>query len=116
MVLPALAGPPPMARRWSSRSWRANIMSDMRYAPYSAAWNFAGFPALALPMGLRRDGLPASVQLVGPPESELRMLAVAAQMEQAAPWRAHAPTWPRVGVGSAEVEPGVSADMADRAG
>jgi amidase len=61
------------------------------------AWNVAGFPALVVPMGQRRDGLPVAVQLVGPPGTELLLLAVAAQLEQVAPWRPHAPSWPRVG-------------------
>lgn len=97
LVTPVLAGPPPAAARWSSRSWRANVATCFRYAPYTAAWNLAGLPAMAVPMGVRRDGLPASVQLVGPPGSELEMLAVAEQLERSARWRPHAPGWPRVG-------------------
>ncbi len=95
IMSPALAGPPPAAARWSARSWRTNMGTCLRYAPYTAAWNFAGLPAMAVPMGVRRDGLPASVQLVGPPGAEVLLLAVAAQLEQAAPWRPHAPSWPR---------------------
>jgi amidase len=99
MLLPTLAGPPPRAERWSAKSWRGNMWANLRYAPYTGAWNVAGFPAIAVPMGVRGDGLPGSVQLVGPPGSELLVLAVAAQLELAAPWRPHAPSWPRVDVG-----------------
>jgi amidase len=55
---------------------------------------------------VRPDGLPLAVQLVGPPGSELLLLAVAGQFEVAAPWRRHAPTWPRVGepAGGASIE------------
>ncbi|MER7004626.1 amidase family protein [Dactylosporangium sp. NPDC000555] len=95
LVTPALAGPPPVADRWSGRSWAANMVSNMRYAPYAAPWNFAGFPALVIPAGVRDDGLPVAVQLVGQPGSELLLLALAGQLEQAAPWRRHAPGWPR---------------------
>jgi len=97
MVTPTLAGPPPPAARWSERSWRANMGTCLRFAPYTAAWNFAGLPAVAVPTGVRRDGLPASVQLVGPPGAEQLLLAVAGQLEEAAPWRPHAPGWPRLG-------------------
>jgi len=100
IVSPTLAGPPPAAMRWSARSWRTNMGTCLRYAPYTAAWNLAGLPAMAVPMGVRRDGLPASVQLIGPPGAEALLLAVAAQLEAAAPWRPHAPSWPRVGLGS----------------
>jgi amidase len=97
MLTPALAGAPPRAEGWSGRSWRANMTSNIRYAPYAAPWNVAGLPALVVPVGLRPDGLPVAVQLVGPPGSELLLLAVAGQFELAAPWQRHAPTWPREG-------------------
>ena len=45
--------------------------------PLGAAGNVAGLPALALPMGLV-DGLPRSLQLVGPPLAEARLLSAGA--------------------------------------
>jgi amidase len=98
LITPALAGPPPVAARWSARSWASNVLTNARYAPYAAPWNIAGLPAVAVPAGVRPDGLPAAVQLVGPPGSELTLLAVAGQLEQVAPWRRHAPGWPRAEV------------------
>jgi amidase len=97
MLTPALAAAPPRAVAWSGRSWWANMAANMRYAPYAAPWNIAGLPAVVVPMGTRPDGLPLGVQLVGPPGSELLLLAVAGQIELAAPWPRHAPGWPRVG-------------------
>jgi amidase len=96
LVTPALATAPPAAEHWSARSWRANMLVNARYAPYEAPWNFAGFPGLVVPVGVRADGLPVAVQLVGPPGAELLLLAVAGQIEEAAPWRRHAPGWPRM--------------------
>jgi amidase len=95
LVTPALATSPPSATDWHNRSWRANVLSNLRYAPYAAPWNVAGFPALVVPMGVRTDGLPAAVQLAGPPGSELTLLALAGQIEAVSPWRRHAPGWPR---------------------
>jgi amidase len=69
--------------------------TSMRYAPYGAPWNMAGLPAIVVPVGVRPDGLPLAVQIVGPPGSELQLLAVAGQFEVANPWRRHAPGWPR---------------------
>jgi amidase len=97
MLAPALAATPPPAVAWSARSWAANMLANVRYAPYAAPWNVAGFPAVVVPAGTRPDGLPLGVQLVGPPGSELVLLAVAGQIELAAPWQRHAPGWPRVG-------------------
>jgi aspartyl-tRNA(Asn)/glutamyl-tRNA(Gln) amidotransferase subunit A len=48
--------------------------------PLGAAGAVAGLPALALPMGFA-DGLPLSVQLVGPPLSEARLLSVGALLQ-----------------------------------
>jgi amidase len=95
LLMPALAGAVPAAERWSARSWRANITTCVRFAPFAAPWNVSGLPALAVPLGTRADGLPTAVQLVGPPGAEGRLLAVAAQIEAAQPWPRHAPGWPR---------------------
>jgi amidase len=97
LITPALATAPPRAKSWSGQPWAANMLACARYAPYASAWNLAGFPAVVVPSGVRPDGLPAAVQLVGPPGSELMLLAVAGQLEQLAPWRRHAPGWPRAG-------------------
>ncbi len=97
LVTPALAAAPITAEGWSRRGWRANLMANTRYAPYAAPWNVAGLPAMVVPAGTRHDGLPVGVQLVGPPGSELTLLGLAGQLELAAPWRRHAPGWPRVG-------------------
>lgn len=45
-------------------------------------WSVTGLPAIALPTGLSRDGLPLSVQLVGAPLAEDRLLAVAQWCER----------------------------------
>ncbi|GHJ45955.1 putative amidase AmiB2 [Catellatospora sp. TT07R-123] len=95
LLTPVLAGAPMKAATWHRRSWLANVVANTRYAPYAAPWNIAGFPAMTLPMGVRPDGLPAAVQLVGPPGTELLLLAVAGQIELASPWRRHAPGYPR---------------------
>jgi amidase len=95
LVTPAVAGSPPAAVDWHARSWRANLLAAMRFAPFTAAWNVAGLPAVVVPMGVRPDGLPVAVQLVGPPGSELTLLGLAGQLEQASPWLRHAPGWPR---------------------
>jgi amidase len=95
MVSPVLARSPLTARQWHRRGWLPNLLANMRYAPFAAAWNITGLPALTVPVGVRADGMPATVQLVGPPGTELLLLSVAGQMELASPWRRHAPGFPR---------------------
>ena len=90
LLTPALAATPPPAEGHSARSWRRNILTNVRYAPYAAPWNIAGLPAIVVPVGIRPDGLPVGIQLVGPPDSELLLLSIAGQLEVANPWTRHA--------------------------
>ncbi|HEX6683197.1 MAG TPA: amidase [Candidatus Limnocylindrales bacterium] len=94
LMTPVLTRAPIAAKQWHRRGWLPNLLANMRYAPYAAPWNITGFPALTVPVGQRPDGLPATVQLVGPPGTELALLAVAGQLELASPWRRHAPGFP----------------------
>jgi Asp-tRNA(Asn)/Glu-tRNA(Gln) amidotransferase A subunit family amidase len=50
---------------------------------FCAPWSFAGLPALALPSGLSRDGLPLGIQLVGPALQDAGLLAVSRWCETA---------------------------------
>ena len=47
--------------------------------------NLAGHPAISVPFGSGRDGLPVGVQVLGPLLSEARLIAVSAVLEAAAP-------------------------------
>lgn len=53
---------------------------------FTAIWNVFGNPAAAVPCGFSRGGLPLSAQLIGPANSEPRIVALAAQVERARPW------------------------------
>jgi aspartyl-tRNA(Asn)/glutamyl-tRNA(Gln) amidotransferase subunit A len=51
------------------------------------AGNLAGLPPLAVPMGLDAQGpLPVSLQLVGRPFGESRLLSIAAAYQGATDW------------------------------
>ena len=60
------------------------------FTPYTAIVNVTGQPAISLPLYLGPDGLPTAVQLVGSPTREDVLLALATQLEAAAPWPATA--------------------------
>jgi amidase len=91
LLTPVTTGPPLAARPWHERSFAANVVANARWAPWAAAWNLAGLPALVLPVGIRPDGVPAAVQFAGPPDAEQRLLWLAGELERRAPWRRHAP-------------------------
>jgi aspartyl-tRNA(Asn)/glutamyl-tRNA(Gln) amidotransferase subunit A len=50
-------------------------------ADFTALANIAGLPALSLPAGWSDDGLPVAVQIIGRPESEATLLALAARLD-----------------------------------
>lgn len=114
VVAPALGGPPPLAGVSAVRTRRISATTVLGAGSSALAWSLTGLPALVLPLGVRRDGIPAAVQLIGPPGTELRLVALAAQWEQArqaaaqqeqtrpdlahrrtTEWPARAPGWPR---------------------
>jgi amidase len=94
LLTPGLAQAPLPSVRWGQRSWLRNIRASSGYAPFCAPWNLAGWPAMTVPAGVHpRSRTPLSVQLVAPPGNEARLLAVAAQIESAAPWQRIAPMY-----------------------
>src|SRR5947208_3684767 len=62
--------------------------------PYTLPFNLSGNPAMTLPCGRVRDGLPIGLQLIGPHLSDARLLRAAALFETARPWAAERPTVP----------------------
>ncbi|MFF7210725.1 amidase [Streptomyces sp. NPDC008238] len=74
--------------RHTVRSWLRELFA---YGPFTAAFNVSGHPAVSLPLGQSREGLPVGVQLVAAHGREDLLLAVAAQLEQAVPWRDRRP-------------------------
>jgi amidase len=93
LLSPVTTGPPLPARPWHERSFLVNVTANARWAPWTAAWNLAGLPALVLPTGTRPEGLPLAVQFVGPPGAEGRLLWLAGELERQQPWRRYAPVF-----------------------
>jgi amidase len=61
------------------------------FTPFTPVFNASGQPGISIPLYEGQDGLPLGVQLVGRPAGEGRLLALAAQLEAARPWRARRP-------------------------
>jgi amidase len=86
VLTPAIAGPPPAVATWQGRGAAVTWQGNAQRYPFSALWNHLGNPAMAVPAGFDTAGLPLSVQIAGRMHEEARLLALAAQIEEARPW------------------------------
>jgi amidase len=59
------------------------------------AMSIVGLPALSIPCGWTRDGLPVGIQIVGPRLSEAIILKAATAFEMLAPWKGRQPSFHR---------------------
>jgi amidase len=85
LLVPALAERPPRIGTIDG-SDPENFERAIAFAPYAGLFNVTGQPAITVPAGLGADGLPTTVQVVGPPLGEDTLLQLAAQLEVARPW------------------------------
>ena len=93
LVTPTQAAPPPEIG-WISSTPEEPYRSFVRSAPYGVCtlpFNMSGQPAISLPLHWTPDGLPVGAQLVAAYGREDILLAVAAQLEEAAQWSKRRP-------------------------
>ncbi|AXK80760.1 amidase [Pseudolabrys taiwanensis] len=66
---------------------------DMRasWVPYLNMFDLTGHPAVSVPCGVSRDGLPLGLQIVGPWYADAKVLAAALAFETAQPWAQRIP-------------------------
>ena len=92
LLTPALAQAPPESRRWSAGGWATTMAVNIRFAPFAAPWNVAGFPAITIPAGIHPvSDTPVAVQMVTRPGGEALLLGIATQIESLMPWPRTAP-------------------------
>jgi amidase len=90
LITPTLTGSPAPIGRWDGAGWLKTALGTAKWI-YTPAWNLPGLPTASIPFGSDDNGLPIGLQLVGPAGSELRLLGLAAQIEQLRPWPQQAP-------------------------
>jgi aspartyl-tRNA(Asn)/glutamyl-tRNA(Gln) amidotransferase subunit A len=58
---------------------------------YTSIWNLVGLPACVVPSGFSQEGLPVSIQIVGKPFDDARVLQIARAYERATSWHTRRP-------------------------
>lgn len=92
VLTPTLATlPPPVGALRDDADPAADFEAQKRFTPWTSAWNVTGMPAVSLPLHWSGDGLPVGVMLAARPAEEPLLLALAAQVEAAAPWAERRP-------------------------
>ena len=86
LVTPVMGGTALPVRRWEGRGALQTVLGMSRFYPYCVPWNHLGNPAMAIPAGFSKDGMPLSIQVVGRPGDEATLLSLAAQIEAERPW------------------------------
>jgi amidase len=69
----------------------APVTEIVAMAAFTAVYNITGQPAISLPLHQAASGLPVGVQVVAGPWRESQLIRVAAQLEEAAPWKGRHP-------------------------
>jgi amidase len=89
ILCPTLAGPPIDIGLISlSRQDREAMIRDIvAFAPFTQLANQTGQPAMSVPLYWTPDGLPIGVQFYGRFGDEGTLFRLAAQLEEAAPWK-----------------------------
>jgi amidase len=72
----------------------ADFERNKQYAAFPAVYNVTGQPAVSVPLWWTASGLPIGSMLVGRPADEATLISLAAQLEEARPWRhRHPAVW-----------------------
>ena len=90
-LTPTLALPAIPLGAFDSGSAETTVERYMAFSPYTRVANMTGAPAMSVPLHWTPEGVPVGAHFMGRIWDEATLLGLAAQLEQAAPWRERRP-------------------------
>lgn len=84
MLCPTMPSPTPSLAQMASYGEEPEVLNAI--LRYTAPFDFSGSPTLTLPNGVAEDGMPTSMQIVGPALSEAVLLRAGAAYQAATDW------------------------------
>ncbi|MEQ9815625.1 MAG: amidase family protein [Azospirillaceae bacterium] len=93
LEMQAVACPPFAAGRRTVGTIAGREISFYGWSPFSAPFNLTGQPAISIPAGQTRSGLPVGLQLVGSRFADRQLLRLAATLELLNPWPTEPPAF-----------------------
>ncbi|MEV0920081.1 amidase family protein [Streptomyces sp. NPDC049967] len=85
-LAPTLARPTPPLGTLDTAQPESIYRHASVYSAFTSVYNVTGMPAMSVPFGHDGQGLPLGVHFGAPLGGEGVLLALAAQLEEAAPW------------------------------
>jgi aspartyl-tRNA(Asn)/glutamyl-tRNA(Gln) amidotransferase subunit A len=92
LIIPTTPDPAARIEADASQGARASLALSVRYTRCTNPFNLLGFPALSIPCGLSRDGLPIGLQVVGRPFDDATVLRVGHAYQQLTDWHKRQPS------------------------
>jgi amidase len=86
LLTPTIPHPPREAGRYDGHGWIYATLGAGNTTPFTIPWNVTGQPAMSVPAPSLHEGLPMGVELVGRPNDEATLIALAAQLEAEVGW------------------------------
>lgn len=93
LVLPTYLHPTIRIGEWVDLTPEETLQKIISWVAPCPPFNATGQPVIAIPTNFDVNNLPVGVQLIGRPASEATIIALAAQLEAANPWRDRRPTF-----------------------
>jgi aspartyl-tRNA(Asn)/glutamyl-tRNA(Gln) amidotransferase subunit A len=85
LLTPGVSVPAFEAR--TTDQWKLGLDEFLGWTPFSYPFNLTQQPAVVVPCGLTRTGLPVGLQIVGPMHADALVLRAAHAYESTRPWK-----------------------------